>query len=65
MVLGRVVHRVGRDAHGRGAPLGEEGLEPKLELGLFLEVECVDLRTEDFGDGTIVNGRVRDLMERR
>ncbi len=64
MVLGRVVHGVREDAHGRGAALGKKGLEPKLKLGLLLEVECVDLPSQDSADGTIVNGRVQDLTER-
>ena len=63
MVLGCVVHRVREDAHGRGAPLGEKGLEPKLEFGLFLEVECVDLRTDDTAERMIIN-EVRDQTGR-
>ena len=43
MIFCRVVSGLGQDAHGRGAPLREQGLEPQLELGLLLEVERVDL----------------------
>ena len=46
VVLRRVValERVGHDARGGRASRGEERLEAQLELGLLLEVECVDLR---------------------
>ena len=47
VVLGRVVAlervAVRQDAHGGGAPLGEQLLEAQLELGFFLQVERVDL----------------------